>query len=257
MNDKGNKGFFADIVANPGYAMAAAILFIPIVAIFLSLFRSISLQTIYAKQPETILVTGFESFNNIETNGSWEAVRDLDGKYFGTAVVVAAKLPVVWDEADKKLHELIRANNPVAIISFGQTAEKRVMLEEIAHNVRENIYDNSNKLPNTLQVYEHGAFELETGLPLSEIKSRLQAASIPVQKSKNAGTYLCNDIFYTLMYDPGTANAKDIPRGFVHVPPLDESIPTRNGNTVTFDKDTLQKSAAIIIQAVIDASQIK
>lgn len=203
---------------------------------------------------EYLLVTGFEPFQGAKTNGSWEAVQNLDGKHFGKITVVVAQLPVVWGEATEKLHGLIKANNPVAVISFGQAGEEPVRLETIAHNVRESILDNKNKMPQALQIYSHAASALKTGLPITEIESRLRTAGIPVQVSQDAGTYLCNDMFYTLMHDPGTDNAKNIPRGFVHVPPLNARVRTEEGNEVIFDKRLLQETAEIIIQAVAGTS---
>lgn len=226
----------------------------PVTIIFCGLFMAIAPQSTYAEPPVVILVTGFEPFGGDIANGSWEAVQDLDGKHLGTSVVVVAQLPVVWGEASEKLHELIKVNKPVAVISFGQAGEEPVRLETIAHNVRESILDNKKKMPHTLQIYSHAASELKTRLPLPEIEFRLRTAGIPVRVSQDAGTYLCNDIFYTLMHDPGTANAKNILRGFVHVPPLNASVRTGDGNVVIFDKRLLQETAEIIIQAVAGTS---
>jgi len=213
-----------------------------------------TLQSISAEQSTVILVTGFEPFGGDITNGSWETVQHLDGKHFGGATVVVAQLPVVWGEATEKLHELMKANKPVAVISFGQAGEEPVRLETTAHNVRESIPDNKKMMPKTLQIYSYETPTLKTGLPISEIEIRLRTAGIPVRISQDAGTYLCNDIFYTLMHDPGSDNAKKIPRGFIHVPPLNAIVRTEEGNIVIFDKRLLQKTAEIIIQTVVDTS---
>jgi pyroglutamyl-peptidase len=211
-----------------------------------------TLQSAYAEHPRVILVTGFEPFGGDSTNSSWEAVRNFDGKHFNNATVVVAQLPVVWGKAAEKLHELTKTHKPVAVISFGQAGEGPVLLETTAHNVRENIQDNKKMLPQTLQVYSHATPALKTMLPLPEIEARLRAEGIPVRLSQDAGTYLCNDIFYTLMYDPGTNDTKEIPRGFVHVPPLNANVRTKVGDTVIFDKILLQKTAELIIQTVAD-----
>lgn len=216
------------------------------------LLMAFTLQSAYAEQPKVILVTGFEPFGGDVTNSSWEAVRKLDGKRFGNATVVIAQLPVVWGKAAKKLHALTKAHKPAAVISFGQAGADPVLLETTAHNVRENIPDNEKRMPQTLQIYSQAPPALNTGLPLSEIEARLRAAGIPVRLSQDAGTYLCNDIFYTLMYDPGTDDTKRIPRGFVHVPPLDAKVRSAEGNTVIFDKILLQQTAEIIIRTVAD-----
>ena len=40
---------------------------------------------------EYLLVTGFEPFQGAKTNGSWEAVQNLDGKHYGNTTVVVAQ----------------------------------------------------------------------------------------------------------------------------------------------------------------------
>lgn len=216
------------------------------------LFAVFTLLGTYAEPPRVILVTGFEPFGGDVTNGSWEAVQNLDGKHFGSATVVVAQLPVVWGKAPEKLHELIKANKPVAVISFGQAGEEPVRLETTARNVRENIPDNRGMTPQALQIDAHAALALKTGLSLREIEIRLRAAGIPVRVSHDAGTYLCNDIFYTLMNDPGIADARTIPRGFVHVPPLNAKVMAAGGNAVLFNRKLLQDTAEIIVQTVAD-----
>lgn len=67
----------------------------------------------------------------------------------------------------------------------------------------------------------------------------------------NAGGYLCNDTFYTLMHDPGATEAKKIPRGFIHVPPLNAKV-----KKVRFDQKTLQRIAEIVIQTVVDPAHV-
>lgn len=223
-----------------------------LVACILGCLLTFALQSAYAEQPRVILVTGFEPFGGDITNSSWEAVRNFDGKHFDNATVVVAQLPVVWGKATERLHKLTKFHKPVAVISFGQAGEEPVLLETTAHNVRENIPDNKKMLPQTLQIYSHAAPALKTTLPLPEIEARLRSAGIPVRLSQDAGTYLCNDIFYALMYDPGTDDTKKIPRGFVHVPPLNASVHTEAGDTVIFDKMLLQRTAELIIQTVAD-----
>lgn len=76
---------------------------------------------------------------------------------------------------------------------------------------------------------------------------------MPVKFSDDAGTYLCNAAFYTLMHDPGMEDAKSIPRGFVHVPPLNAKVQSAQGKAVVFDKALLEKAAAIIVETSVAA----
>jgi len=199
-----------------------------------------------------ILVTGFEPFGGYITNASWEAVQHLNVKYFDNMVVVAVQLPVVWGKANEKLIELIKYYEPISVIGFGQAGNGPVRLETTAQNARGNIPDNEGMMPRTLQIYQDAPISLETSLPLDRIKDRLYAVGIPVTVSHDAGRYLCNDIFYTMMYYRDSANTNDLLGGFIHVPPLNAKVSTEEGNTIIFDQRQLQKTAEIVIQTIAD-----
>jgi pyroglutamyl-peptidase len=200
---------------------------------------------------EYILVTGFEPFGGDVTNGSWEAVQHLNGKHFGKATVVASQLPVVWSQTETKLRALIKLYKPVLVVSFGQAGDEPVRLETTAHNVREKIADNKGVSPEPGALYARGPAAVKSALPLAEIEGRLRKAGIPVQSSNDAGSYLCNAAFYTLMHDPGTDDAKSIRRGFVHVPPLGAKVKSAQGKTTVFDKSLLEKTATIIVETCV------
>ncbi len=200
-----------------------------------------------------VLVTGFEPFGGDATNGSWEAVQHLDGKRLGDATVVVAQLPVVWGKAESKLRTLIRLHKPVLVISFGQAGDEPVRLETTARNVREKIADNEGVAPETGVLDAAGPAALDSALPLAEIERRLRQAGIPVTYSADAGTYLCNAVFYALMHDPALEDAQSIPRGFVHVPPLNARVKSLSGKTIVFDKALLEQAAAIIVKTSVTA----
>jgi pyroglutamyl-peptidase len=197
-------------------------------------------------QSGTILVTGFEPFGGDKTNGSWEAVKHLQGAHFGNETVVVAELPVVWSKAGDQLHELILKYHPQAVIAFGQAGPEPVRLETIAHNVRQHYKDNDDAMPPTDTIAASAPQTLDTALDVAAIQKSLQAARIPVVESKDAGGYLCNETFYRLMHDP---DAQTIPRGFVHVPPLD-AIVTADGRKTTFDVKTLAAAADAVVSSV-------
>lgn len=206
------------------------------------------------KPHKILLATGFEPFGGDKTNGSWEAVKYLNGKHFGDTEVITAQLPVIWEKAALQLQELIRLYKPMAIVSFGQSENDWVRLETTARNVREKIPDNDGVVPEALYIYPEAPLTMETGLPLAEIESRLRAAKIPVKISPTAGTYLCNDTFYNLMFNPGSEDAKTVIRGFVHVPQIKTKIVSFDSSHRFFTKSVLHKAAEIIVQTVIDVS---
>lgn len=200
-----------------------------------------------APSSATILVTGFEPFGGDKTNGSWEAVKHLQGMHFGNETVIVAELPVVWSKAGDQLHALILKYHPQAVVAFGQAGAEPVRLETVAHNVRDKYEDNDGALPPTDVVSASAPQTLDTALDVGAIQKSLQAANIPVVESKDAGGYLCNETFYRLMNDP---DAQAIPRGFVHVPPLDASVTGTNGRRTQFDSRTLAAAADAVVSSV-------
>lgn len=200
-----------------------------------------------AAQPAYIMVTGFEPFGGGNTNGSWEAVKHLQGKHFGGDTVVVAQLPVVWGKAGEQLRGLIRKYHPRAVIAFGQAGAEPVRIETIARNERKPYKDNAGALPPTDTVAASAPATLPTALDVDAIRKNLQAAKIPVVESKDAGGYLCNETFYVLMNDP---DAQAIPRGFVHVPPLDAVVKGADGGKVVFDEKTLAAAADAVVSSV-------
>ena len=55
----------------------------------------------------TVLLTGFEPFENEPVNPSWEAVRALDGERVGDALIVARQLPCVFGKAIEAMDALV------------------------------------------------------------------------------------------------------------------------------------------------------
>ncbi len=201
-----------------------------------------------------ILVTGFEPFGGDTTNSSWEAVKPLAGKHYRHADVVIAQLPVVWDEAEAMLRALIKIHQPKLVVSFGQAGSEPVRLETTAHNHRGSIPDNKAALPDSEVIDAQGPATLGSTLPLAIIENRLLEADIPVGFSNDAGSYLCNATFYTLMNNPVAEWAKSVPRGFIHLPPLGARVKTAAGKTIIFDKALLAKTAAIIVETTADTA---
>ena len=209
--------------------------------------------TVHGGQMSTLLTTGFEPFGGNEINESWLVAQCLKGKYFNNTEIVSEQLPVAWNKASVKLHDIIRKYKPSAVISFGQSYTEAVRLETTARNQRARLPDNEGVTPELLSIYNPAPPTMTTGLPLREIEKRLTAAGIPVIISQDAGTYLCNETFYTLMFDPGLSETRNVPRGFIHVPPLNTVVKRNDGSSMIFDRETLQKVAEIVTQSVVDS----
>ena len=228
-----------------------------VLAVAIILSTAISSLATADETHEYVLVTGFEPFGGDKTNGSWEAVRHLQGKRFSHKTVVVFQLPVVWGEAENEIHRLIEQYHPVAVIAFGQAGAGPVKIEMVAHNVRQSIPDNRGALPRQLLISKTAPLTLKTTLNVDAILKHLHEAGIPAIESNDAGGYLCNNIFFALMTNPGAKYALNIPRGFVHVPPLNSSVATSDDGNILFDKRVLELVADIVAETVADSLSLK
>lgn len=69
-----------------------------------------------------------------------------------------------------------------------------------------------------------------TGLPLNAILGAFAADEIPASLSSNAGTFVCNALFYKLQ-DWASRQGRTL-SGFVNLPPVDEREHSQHGLTL-------------------------
>ncbi len=203
----------------------------------------------------SILVTGFEPFGGDTVNGSWEAVRHLEGQRIAGRRVLVRQLPVVWQRASKELEALIRRYHPEAVVAFGVAGAEPVRVEMVAKNVRDMIRDNAGNLPASRVIQPGAPSDLRTTLNSTLIVRRLQEAAIPVTLSEDAGGYLCNETFFNLMNFTPSATSPLRYRGFIHVPPPGARVAMPDGSRFLFDRAALEKAADVVLRAVAEGLQ--
>ena len=71
-----------------------------------------------------ILVTGFEPFNNLEKNASWEAVKCLPDKISG-ADIIGLQVPVEYIRGGQIVLEAARRMKPALILSTGVAMSRK------------------------------------------------------------------------------------------------------------------------------------
>jgi pyroglutamyl-peptidase len=171
----------------------------------------------------TVLVTGFDPFENEPINPSWEAVRTLDGQGIAGADIVARQLPTIFGESNKVLGKLLQTLRPDVVIAVGQAGGRAEMaIERIAINVDDaRIADNAGKQPIDIAIASDGPAAYFSTLPIKAIVQTLREAGVPAGVSQSAGTYNCNHLFYGLMHHIAT-RAPHVRGGFIHVPTTPE-----------------------------------
>ncbi|HEX7353034.1 pyroglutamyl-peptidase I [Brachybacterium sp.] len=172
-----------------------------------------------------VLLTGFAPFAGASVNESWEAVR-LAAPLLrsGGLTVETLELPVEFDRGGDLLVEAVRHHRARLVIAVGlASGRERITPERVAVNVRDaRIPDNAGASPVDEPVVADGPVGYFSTLPIKAMVSALAADGIPGAVSQTAGTYVCNDVFYTLQHLLATdASLEKIRGGFVHVPSAD------------------------------------
>ncbi|ABR30625.1 pyrrolidone-carboxylate peptidase [Thermosipho melanesiensis] len=165
-----------------------------------------------------VLVTGFEPFNGETINPSFEAIKMLPDEVEG-AKIIKAKLPTVFRKSLCELEELISKENPDIVICVGQAAGRsKISIERVAINIDDaEINDNEGNKPKDEKIFVDGENAYFSNLPIKLMVKTIKEHNIPAEISNSAGTYVCNHVFYGLMYliDKKFKNLKG---GFIHVP---------------------------------------
>ncbi|MDG6225644.1 MAG: pyroglutamyl-peptidase I [Candidatus Thermoplasmatota archaeon] len=178
--------------------------------------RSIGAEALSGKK---VLLTGFGPFDIFPMNPSG-ALAEALSKEFGSRWEI---LPVVFGSSRRLLMEILDGYRPDLVISFGLNGGiSHIALEKIALNVRySEIPENEGKLSDPSPIVEGGPLAYGSGLPLDRILLRMRASGIPSRMSFSAGTYICNEVFYTVM-EHCSENA--VKGGFIHVPMASDMI---------------------------------
>ena len=166
-----------------------------------------------------ILLTGFEPFGTYKDNPSAEVAEALHGHTVGGVAIRSEVLPVHHARAAAVVAHLVQEIAPSAIVHLGLAGGRaRLALERVAVNVMDfEIADNAGYRAAGEACVAGGPAAYFSTLPLQEMLEALAAEGVPAYLSSSAGTYLCNQTFYTTRHLLESQN-RDIPAGFIHLP---------------------------------------
>ena len=200
----------------------------------------------------TVLLTGFEPFDQDTLNPSWEAVRLLDETLINDDVrIIARQLPCVFSQAPAHLHALIERFTPQMVIAVGLgPGRSDIALERVAINLIDaRIPDNQGEQPIDIPVAAEGPTAYFSTLPIKAMVAALRAAGIPATVSHTAGTFVCNQVFYSLQH---TLAGSTVRSGFMHVPLLTEQVALAASAQSSMSLDTLVKALRVAVSAALN-----
>lgn len=163
-----------------------------------------------------LLITGFQPFGGEIVNPSWEAVRRLPDQ-IGEYMLTKLEVPVVFGLAGERVLAAAEGLQPDRILCIGQAGgRKAVTPERIAINLRQaGIADNAGNQPREESVVPGGPDGIFATVPVEKMAEAIRDAGLPGTVSNTAGTYVCNDLLYSLLHHfAGT----EVRCGFIHVP---------------------------------------
>ena len=201
----------------------------------------------------TVLITGFEPFDQAALNPAWEVARALDGRVLPGARIVASQLPCVFGKALDALDAALQQHRPTLVIALGLAGGRTALsIERVAINVDDaRIRDNAGQQPIDAPVAADGPAAYFARLPIKHAVAAMRAAGVPAEVSNTAGTFVCNHVFYGLMHRLHTQPAWAKTRGgFVHVPYLPEMAAAFPG-APSMALETQVQGIAALIAAVL------
>lgn len=198
-----------------------------------------------------ILITGFDPFGGANINPAYEAVKKLPDAIKG-AQIIKMEIPTVFEKDGEVLEKAIKEHKPNVVICVGQAGGRSdISVERVAINLMEaRIPDNEGKQPFNQKVCEDGENAYFATIPVKAVVNNVKKNGIPASISYTAGTFVCNDIMYRLLY-MAEKTYKGMKGGFIHVPYLPEQAINLPPGTPTMSAETIAKALLFVIEAVV------
>ena len=167
-----------------------------------------------------LLVSGFDPFEGVPYNPSGALALRLGERPPEGASIRAIVLPTIFEEAARRLAEVVASFEPTHVVGFGVFQHaSTVRVERFAVNLADSggRHDNTGRRPHEEPVIAGGPTGYFATLPVHALVEHLRAAGLDAQASTGAGTFVCNDLFYRTMHLCAALQQPPL-AGFLHVP---------------------------------------
>ena len=163
-----------------------------------------------------LLITGFDPFNGNFVNPSWMAAQALP-QQVGEYEVYKLQLPTIYGQAAQMVLEYAEKLQPDVIISLGLAGGRAAVTpERVGINIRSaSIADNALQQFTDAPIIPGAPAAYFSTLPVTAMAAAIREAGVPGAVSNTAGTYVCNDVLFTLCHHFAGTQTKV---GFIHVP---------------------------------------
>lgn len=218
-------------------------------------------------QELSVVMSGFDPYEDVEVNpalivpdtlaaqGIMPLTDDQNDPLHDLSVRVhAVHMPVSFAKAWPILQNALDEYKPNIVIATGlKRASRGILLERCAANIKDtNRPDADNRIPRHGVIRDDGPAAYWTGLPLNAIIGAFAQDDIAASLSSNAGTFVCNALFYKLQ--DWAARQERTLSGFVNLPPVDEHEHSQHGLTLdqqlTACRDVIRETARYYVKPI-------
>jgi pyroglutamyl-peptidase len=174
----------------------------------------------YDLRMKRLLLTGFGPFPGAPENPTAHMVENLASCPLDGMALVTRILPVIWHEAEARMHALINEVKPDVILHLGlATKRSTIGVETRARNETTRLQpdaDNVCRASGTID--PHGPGLRHARMETTRLVDILRASGLAAETSDDAGDYICNHTLYLSL-------GSSVPRvGFIHLPYPDEQM---------------------------------
>ena len=173
-----------------------------------------------------VLISGFDPFGDHKVNPTSllvDALRKKEISFPEELLIETVILPVSFKHSYELLKHVSDSFNPDIMIAMGLgTKRNSIELELVAQNkIHAEIEDNLGEKPANRFINPLGPLHYLSTLPILGIEGMLKNNGIPVKLSTDAGSFVCNYIFYRMMEDNQETQRLC---GFIHFPEIKEEL---------------------------------
>ena len=163
-----------------------------------------------------LLITGFDPFGGNNVNPSWLAVQMLPDQVANFALC-KLPIPTVYEKAAATVMKEAHDFCPDVILCIGLAGGRNAVTpERIAVNIRDaRIADNEGNQPSGDRIVPDGPAAYFSTVPVEKMAQAIRNTQIPGAVSNTAGTFVCNDVLYTLLHHYAGTRTQI---GFIHIP---------------------------------------
>ena len=142
--------------------------------------------------------------------------------------------------------------NPDIVLCVGQAGGRaKITPEFVGINYRDaRIPDNDGNQPHAQRIVEDGPDAYFATLPVRAMTEAMNKSGIPAALSYTAGTYVCNDVMYSMLHVLATKypNARG---AFMHVPFATEQATKQPVNTASLPIEVMARGLEVALSVAV------